>query len=103
MNKSDLIKAFVDETKVSDKVGSSIIETILDKMTESLIQGESIELRGFGSFTIKKYEGYEGRNPKTGVVTIVKPKKLPFFKPGKALRESVNSNRRTVSKAKNKK
>ena len=62
-------------------------------MTEALAKGESIEIRGFGSFVIKKYDSYEGRNPKTGKKIKVKPKKLPFFKVGKDLREQVNTNR----------
>ena len=59
-------------------------------VTEALGRGESIEIRGFGSFVIKEYEAYEGRNPKTGKKILVKPKKLPFFKVGKDLREKVN-------------
>ena len=62
-------------------------------MTEALARGESIEIRGFGSFVIKQYDSYEGRNPKTGKKIKVKPKKLPFFKVGKDLREQVNQNR----------
>lgn len=103
MNKSELIEAFSNEIKVPARTASGIVDTILDLMTDTLIRGENIELRGFGSFTIKKYESYEGRNPKTGAVTIVKPKKLPFFKPGKDLRESVNEARKTATKVKNKK
>ena len=60
-------------------------------MTEALARGESIEIRGFGSFVIKKYDSYEGRNPKTGKKIQVRPKKLPFFKVGKDLREKVNT------------
>lgn len=59
-------------------------------MTEALVRGESIEIRGFGSFVVKEYGSYEGRNPKTGKKIKVRPKKLPFFKVGKDLREKVN-------------
>jgi len=58
-------------------------------MTETLIQGKHIELRGLGSFGVRKYKGYTGRNPKTGKQIRIKPKKLPFFKVGKELRERV--------------
>ena len=64
--------------------------TVIDTMTEALANGKSIEIRGFGSFVIKEYESYEGRNPKTGKKIQVKPKKLPSFKVGKDLREKVN-------------
>lgn len=103
MNKSELIEAFSNEIDVPARTASSIVEAILDLMTDTLIRGETIEIRGFGSFTIKNYESYEGRNPKTGAVTTVKPKKLPFFKPGKELRESVNAARKATPTVKNKK
>ena len=63
---------------------------ILEAMTDALCRGESIEIRGFGSFAIKRYDAYEGRNPKTGKLIEVKPKKLPFFKVGKELRRKVD-------------
>jgi len=59
-------------------------------MTETLVKGENVEIRGFGSFTVREYAAYTGRNPKTGEKTQVKAKKLPFFKVGKELREAVN-------------
>lgn len=90
MNKSELIEAIAQETNLSLKDASSIIATILDTMTETLATGENIEIRGFGSFVIKEYESYQGRNPKTGEVINVPPKRLPFFKVGKELKERVN-------------
>lgn len=59
-------------------------------MAETLVNGGNVEIRGFGSFTVREYKSYDGKNPKTGEVVKVKPKKLPFFKVGKELRESVN-------------
>lgn len=91
MNKSDLIEALAEELNLPARTSSSIISTILDAMTETLVKGENVEIRGFGSFTVREYAAYTGRNPKTGEETEVKPKKLPFFKVGKELREAVNS------------
>ncbi len=67
-----------------------VVNTIFDAMTASLVTGDGIEIRGFGSFTVRQYKAYEGRNPRTGDVVHVAPKRLPFFKVGKELRERVN-------------
>ena len=90
MNKSDLIEALAADQKITLSTASEIVDTILDSMTEELVQGGNIEIRGFGSFVVKNYETYEGRNPKTGEKIEVKPKKLPFFKVGLELRKAVN-------------
>ena len=91
MNKSELIEALAQEINIPHREAAAITNTIIDTMTEALANGESIEIRGFGSFVIKEYGSYEGRNPKTGKKIKVKPKKLPFFKVGKELREKVNA------------
>lgn len=93
MTKSELIEALAQDQGLPTKLAASIVNTILDTMIEALVRGDNIELRGFGSFTVKEYETYTGRNPKTGDLILVKPKKLPFFKVGKDLRESINENR----------
>ena len=93
MNKSELIEALAQNQDLPTKTAASIVNTILDAMVETLVRGDNIELRGFGSFTVKEYETYTGRNPKTGVPILVKSKKLPFFKVGKELRESIDANR----------
>jgi integration host factor subunit beta len=93
MNKSELIEALAQDQGLPPKTAASIVNTILDTMIESLVKGENIELRGFGSFTVREYETYTGRNPKTGAQISVKPKKLPFFKVGKELREAIDANR----------
>ncbi len=98
MTKSDLTGALSHELQITPRDAAGVIATILDAMTSTLIQGENIEIRGFGSFTIKHYESFQSRNPKTGEKVVAKSKKLPFFKPGKELRESVNearNNRKT--------
>lgn len=90
MNKSELIEALALETNMPIREASSIANTILEAMTDALAAGDSIEIRGFGSFVVKEYGTYYGRNPKTGERIKVPPKKLPFFKVGKELKERVN-------------
>ncbi len=90
MNKSELIEAISQEMDIPLRDAGPIVNTILESMIESLIAGESIEIRGFGSFVVKEYGSYFGRNPKTGEKIKVPPKKLPFFKVGKDLKEQVN-------------
>ena len=90
MNKSDLIEALALDQNLSINMADSIIDTMLEAMTDTLVEGGNIEIRGFGSFTVREYQSYSGRNPKTGNKIEVKPKKLPYFKVGKELREAVN-------------
>ena len=90
MNKSEFIDAMAEELGLSVRVASGIVETILQTMIESLANGENIEIRGFGSFKMKRYDTYTGHNPKTGELVQVKPKKLPFFRPGKELKTMVS-------------
>lgn len=90
MNKSDLIDAFALDQKLPVKTAESIIATVLDSIAETLVHGDNVEIRGFGSFTVREYKSYDGRNPKSGKVIVVQPKKLPFFKVGKELREAIN-------------
>ena len=90
MNKSELIETLSQDIDIPHKEAAAITNTIIETMTEALADGDSIEIRGFGSFVIKQYSSYEGRNPKTGEKIKVKPKKLPFFKVGKDLREQVD-------------
>lgn len=91
MNKSELIEALAEEMKIPLREASSATNTILEAMADALANGESIEIRGFGSFVVKEYGAYYGRNPKTGEKIMVSPKKLPFFKVGKELKEKVNN------------
>ena len=91
MNKSELIEALAERINMPMREAGSITNTLIDTMTEALANGESIEIRGFGSFVVKEYTSYTGRNPKTGQKIKVSPKKLPFFKVGKELRERVNN------------
>lgn len=90
MNKSDLIEELVAKEGLMEKEAYTIINLIFDGFTDTLKKGGRIEIRGLGSFTVREYGGYTGRNPKTGAKTLVGPKKLPFFKVGKGLKEKVN-------------
>lgn len=90
MNKSELIERVAEKLKVSRNKTESVVDLMFDAMTEALKTGERIELRGLGTFEVRDYGSYVGRNPKTGESISVKPKKLPFFKVGKELKERVN-------------
>lgn len=90
MNKSELVEALSVRENLTYKKAEQIVNLVFDSMAEALIENDRIEIRGFGSFMVKDYKAYMGRNPKTGEVIEVKPKKLPFFKVGKELRERVN-------------
>ena len=91
MNKSELIEALSLEKDLTHKRAEHIINLIFNSMAEELSNDGRIEIRGFGSFVVKEYKAYTGRNPKTGETIHVKDKKLPFFKVGKELRERVDN------------
>ena len=90
MTKSELIERVAQDAGLTKGRAEMVVNTIFDSMTEALISGDGIEIRGFGSFTVRTYKAYEGRNPRTGDIVHVAPKRLPFFKVGKELRERVN-------------
>jgi len=79
-----------DSSHLSRSEAEKIVTLLLDKMADALKQGERVEIRGLCSFSIKKYRSYTGRNPKTGEKVKIKPKKLPFFKVGKELKDRVD-------------
>lgn len=91
MNKSDLVTTLSKETALTKQVAEEVIDTVFEAMSQALVAGEGIEIRGLGSFVIKNYKPYQGRNPKTGQNIDVSAKKLPFFKAGKELKERINS------------
>ena len=90
MNKSELIKTMVEEEQVSLDEASLMVNTFFDTVKDALREGDRVEIRGFGSFKVKQYEAYVGRNPKTGSPVEVEPKQLPFFRAGKELKEFIN-------------
>ena len=90
MNKVDLIQALKDSNHLSRSEAEAVVNLFFDQMAHALAKGERVEIRGLCSFFVKKYAGYTGRNPKTGEKVKIKPKKLPFFKVGKELKERVD-------------
>jgi integration host factor subunit beta len=90
MNKPDLIDALATQENLTRKNASEIVNLVFDSFTDSLKKGGRIEIRGFGAFTVREYGAYSGRNPRTGDKIPVGPKKMPFFKVGKELKERVN-------------
>jgi integration host factor subunit beta len=91
MTKSQLIEALAKAEGITLKAAETAVNVTFESMEKALIQGDRVEIRGFGSFKVKQYDGYKGRNPKTGELIEVNPKKLPFFKVGKELKERVDS------------
>jgi len=90
MNKADLIEILAAKEDLSIVEASKIVNLIFNGFKEALAKGDRIEIRGFGSFVMREYGSYMGRNPKTGKEVEVKPKRLPYFKVGKELRDKVN-------------
>ena len=90
MNKSDLVNKVAEQAKLQHKTAEEVVNLIFDSMSGALVDGGRIEIRGFGSFVVRDYASYKGRNPRTGESIEVKPKKLPFFKVGKELKELVD-------------
>ena len=98
MKKSDLSLKLSEKVNIPANVAKVTIDAIFDAMAESLKKGDRIDIRGFGSFVVKHYGAYTGRNPRTGIMVDVPPKKLPYFKVGKELREMVNGEQPNASK-----
>jgi len=90
MNKLELISTLKQEANISKAEAARVVEIFFDSMANALAEGERVEIRGLCSFYVKEYKSYTGRNPKTGEKVTIKPKKLPFFKCGKELKERVD-------------
>jgi len=90
MNKSELINALAETRQIHVDEASAVVNSFIDSIKLALVAGDRVEIRGFGSFKVKGYKGYTGRNPKSGEVVDVAPKRLPFFRPGKELKEYLN-------------
>jgi integration host factor subunit beta len=93
VTKSELIEVVAQEANLTKGRAELVINTIFEAMVDALRRDEGIEIRGFGSFTVRQYKPYEGRNPRTGDTVHVAPKRLPFFKVGKDLRKRINGER----------
>ena len=90
MNKLEMIQALKDASGLSRTEAAAVVDLFFNGMAEELAKGERVEIRGLCSFFVKEYDGYTGWNPKTGARVKIKPKKLPFFKAGKELKERVD-------------
>ena len=91
MNKSQLIERIAKEEGITIKNAANVVNVVFDSMADSLAKGDRVEIRGFGSFKVKGYNSYQGRNPKTGEIIQVREKKLPYFKVGKEMKDRVDS------------
>ncbi len=89
MNKMDIINKLATDINVNQKIAKIAVDTIIDSIKKAIINNERVEIRGFGSFTLREYKAYRGRNPKSGETVQVEPKRLPYFKVGKELKEMV--------------
>ena len=90
MTKSDLVRWVSVKNDIPHPDAEKIVNRFFSAMSEGLKAGRRVELRGFGTFSTRDYDGYMGRNPRTGEPVAVQPKRLPFFKVGKDMREAVN-------------
>jgi integration host factor subunit beta len=90
MTKSELIEALATRTKTTKSAAENVVNALFETMSEALAAGNGIEIRGFGSFTVRSYKAYSGRNPRTGVPVEVTPKRLPFFRVGKEMKQAVS-------------
>ena len=93
MTKSNLITVIADKLKFPWARAELLVDVVFGCMEQSMSRGEKIEIRGFGRFTVRQYRAYDGRNPRTGAIVPVKPKRLAFFKVGREMRERVNHGR----------
>ena len=91
MNKLELISALKDNANISKAEAARVVQLFFDSMADAMARGERVEIRGLCSFFVKEYKSYTGRNPKTGEMVLISPKKLPFFKCGKELKERVDT------------
>ncbi|MEZ4528284.1 MAG: HU family DNA-binding protein [Desulfobacterales bacterium] len=91
MNKLELISTLKSESNISKTEAAKVVEIFFDSMADALAADERVEIRGLCSFFVKKYKSYTGRNPKTGEKVTIHPKRLPFFKCGKELKERVDT------------
>jgi len=85
----DIINKLAADINVNQKIAKIAVDTIIDSIKKAIINNERVEIRGFGSFTLREYKAYRGRNPKSGETVQVEPKRLPYFKVGKELKEMV--------------
>ncbi|MGD9823011.1 HU family DNA-binding protein [Desulfobacter sp.] len=90
MNKLELISTLKERANLTKSEAADVIKIFFDSLSDAFVKGERVEIRGLCSFHIKEYKSYVGRNPKTGQKVDIPPKRLPFFKCGKELKERVD-------------
>ena len=90
MNKLELISTLKEKTMLTKSEAAQVVKIFFDSLSDAFVKGERVEIRGFCSFYIKEYKSYTGRNPKTGQKVTIPPKRLPFFKCGKDLKDRVD-------------
>ena len=89
MNKIDIINKIAEDMNLNQKVAKIAVDTIVDTIKNAIVNNERVEIRGFGSFTLRNYRAYQCRNPKTGELVDVQSKRLQYFKVGKELKEMI--------------
>ncbi len=94
MTKADLVNVIAEKANLQHRQAEIVVNMVFDLMCDSLKKDDRIEIRGFGSFVNRSYGSYQGRNPKTGALVKVEPKKVPFFKVGKELKDKVDVNKK---------
>ena len=90
MTRTQLVDALATSRAVPRRTAEEVVLVLFESIQDALLDGGRVEIRGFGSFKVRRYEGYQGRNPKTGGAVYVKPKVLPVFKIGKGLHARLN-------------
>jgi len=98
VTKADLVEEVIRNTELPRKESEVVVETVFESIIQALQTGDKIEIRGFGSFRTRQRRGRTGRNPKTGAKVEVPPKKIPFFKPSKELKDFVNGDASAAGK-----
>jgi len=93
MTKAELVEDVAEAAELTKKDAERLVEIVFESIIETLNQGEKIELRGFGSFRVRERGARRGRNPKTGDPVSIPAKRVPYFKPGKELKELINEHR----------
>ncbi|RYZ82540.1 MAG: integration host factor subunit beta [Proteobacteria bacterium] len=91
MVKSELIVSLAERADITLAKAEEVVDLFFNNITETLANGDRVEIRGFGAFTVRDYKSYKGRNPKTGEQITVPPKRLPFWKTGQELKQRVDS------------
>ena len=90
MKKSDLILKLAEKNNLTENNATRVVDLVFEGFTDTLKDGNKIEIRGFGSFHVREYGAYTGRNPRNGEHVEVKPKRAPFFKVGRGLKKMVD-------------